>query len=203
MTTQFTLKGMAFGALVTAAALFAAPAHAGLLTFSGDASDDDAPIDVFDGRIEWSFAGTTLTVTLYNDTVAPNAYTLSIFSFNVSDAVTSVVELDDGALNATIGAHPGSQGGFGPWDYRVDLGTGNNGVAAGGSATLTFTVGGVGLDESDFFVGDPAGLIHFTRGPGDDSAWVIPGDDPVVPEPATIALLGAGVAMLAVRRRFV
>ena len=51
----------------------AAPASADLLTFSGELSDNDAPIDVLDAAINYGFDSTTnvLTIEVTNATQAP------------------------------------------------------------------------------------------------------------------------------------
>ena len=182
-------------------------AGADTISFSGPViSDNDVPYTVFDAVIDYSYATGVLTLDIQNDTASPYAYTLSVLAFNVSSDVTGLTILDDGGLSNTslgTGQHAGP---FGVFDYVFDLGQGNNGITAGNSETVTFTVTGLNLDNSDFFqelssgqagLGNQIATIHFTRGPEGDSAWVTPG---IVPEPATISLLGLGLGGLIARR---
>jgi hypothetical protein len=184
-------------------------AGADTISFSGPViSDNDAPYTVFDAVIDYSYAAGVLTLDIHNDTASPYAYTLSILAFNVSSDVTGLTILDDGGLSNTslgMGQHAGP---FGVFDYCFDLGNGNNGITAGHTETVTFTVTGSNVDNSDFFrelssgnagLGNQLSTIHFTRGPGEDSAWVTPYEDPV-PEPATLSLLGLGMGGILLRR---
>lgn len=204
------MNGKVFG-LLALTFLVAMPASAATIFFSGDASDDDAPLSAFDGRIDYTFSGGVLQLTLWNDTTD---YTLSVVGFNTSDNVDDIdvqEGVDDEPLyDITVGG-PISNGGFGTFDWSLDLGSGNDGVAAGAGATFSFDVASAGpaLTEDDFFshfsihAQNETGVavIHFARGPGDDSAWVIPGGNgDVVPEPVTVAMMGIGAALLGARR---
>jgi len=200
--------------LIQAVAMFAGaivafsvlPAAADTITFSGPLmSDNDVPYTVFDAVIDYSYAGGVLTLDLENDTASPYAYTLSVLAFNVSSDVTGMSILDDGGLSNTSLTANAHGDGFGVFSYVFDLGRGNNGIAAGDSETVTFSVTGSNLGTSDFFDGLTSGnkpvlaTIHFTRGPDDDSAWVSP-DPPGAPEPASVSLVGLGLLGLVVRR---
>ena len=200
---------------LVAAALAWLPASAEVISFSGQMSDQDQPdAGVFDGQVVWGFdAGTNvLTMQIFNQTVAPNAYTLSFLWFNVSSDVTSLSIIDDGSLSGTSLNTNQSAGPFGTYDYEFDLGSpGNAGLAANSNVTVTFLVGGSNLDVLDFFSGLPSGgspefegnlsVIHWTRGPGDDSVFAGSLNQDVVPEPATLGLLGLGLAFLGMRGR--
>lgn len=207
--------------ILAAAVLGAGIAQADVIYFSGSISDNDGPDPAaFVARADWTYLelDQILCVTIYNDTTAPNAYTISQFNFNASDAVLGLALIDnplDPLYNADYpeASSGGSSnaGGFGGFDWSLDLGQGNNGILAGNSSTFYFAVDGDFLTAADFFSHGtdkaPTGgvaIIHFTRGPNDDSVWGIPGSNPneppgsiiVIPEPASMTLLGLGIAAL-------
>jgi len=192
-------------------------AQADLVTFSGELSDNDEPdISVFDAEINYNFQDWgggyigLLTVTLDNLTAAPKAYTISEMFMNVSDDVAVMTFTDKGGFGGAQLIASSNAGGFGTFDYEVDLGGGNTGLTAGNSATFQFFVVGSNLTTEDFFFGfatgggqdkgDAVAALKFTRGPRDDSVYAIPGES-VVPEPSTMLLLGAGLAGMLVRRK--
>ncbi len=198
-------KTLPMAVACTLLALVAMSAGADTITFSGPVmSDYDVPYTVFDAIIDYSYATGVLTLDIQNDTASPYAYTLSNLCFNVSSDVTGMSILNDGSLTGTSLTPDDHGDGFGIFDYGFDLGQGNNGILAGGNETVTFNVTGSGLDTSDFFNGlsispnnPQLATIHFTRGPDGDSTWVTPG---IVPEPASISLLGMALVGLVVRR---
>jgi hypothetical protein len=203
--SKFTAGASIAVFVFSAISIFSVAASADTITFSGPTmSDYDAPYTVFDTEVVWSYSSGVLTLQLLNETAPPDQYTLSDLCFNVSDDVTSIALLNNGGLTGTSLATNSHGGPFGVFDYKLDLGQGNNGVLGGNSATLTFLVSGSNLDSSDFFNGYSSGnnselaTIHFTRGPNGDSTWATPGES--VPEPAGVTLLGLGVVGFLIRR---
>ena len=186
-------------------------AGADIITFSGEASDSDAPLSYFVATIDYTYNPGTglLFLTVTNQTAAPAGYTLSELFLNVSDNVTGLNLIGNGGFTGASFLPDGHAGGFGTFDYELDLGEGNAGLAPGASATFILHAGGVNLSLEDFFTGlsyqgglTPAiAALKFTQGPDDDSVYTIPGDSPVLPEPGTWAILGIGTALLAAKRR--
>ena len=183
------------------------------ITFSGELSDDDAPIEYFNATYEYSYDPEycLFTLTVYNETAAPNGYTVSEVFLNVSNNVLGLTLVDDGGFSGATLSQNKKADGFGFFDYKLDLGSGNTGLPAGGVATFVFQVNGENccdLTLADFFSGlswgggrTPAeAAIKFTQGPCGDSVYAIPGQPQVVPEPATNMLLGLGIAGLIMRR---
>lgn len=192
----------------------AVAAHAETIVFSGELSDYSEPdISVFAAAVNYSFDTSTnvLTVEVINGTSSPKDYTLSELFLNVSADVTGLSIVSKGGFNNASLREDEQAGGFGTFDYKFDFGQGNSGLAAGNTAVLTFLASGSDLDVSDFFSGYQVGggadkgrsvaAIKFTQGPGDDSVYAITLEGtPVVPEPATLLLLGMGIAGMAARR---
>ncbi len=216
MNNNSSLKWLAVVVFSVVAVPWAANAvvipDTGTITFSGELSDNDAPIEYFNATYEYSYdPGSCLfTLTVYNETAAPHAYTVSEVFFNVSDDVLGLTLVDNGGFSGATLSQYRNADGFGTFDYKLDLGSGNTGLAAGGVATFVFEVCSESCDLTlaDFFSGlswgggrTPAeAAIKFTQGPCGDSVYAIPGQPQVVPEPATNMLLGLGIVGLIMRR---
>ena len=203
---QFNVKTLL---VLSMAFLLCAVAGADTIYFSGALSDDDElDLSVFTSTVDYAFDPATmmLTITVNNDTLPP--YTISELFFNVSDNVTGLTLVDNaGFSSASLSANQKADG-FGTFDYLLDIVVpGNNGLAADNSVTFILQASGSGLTVSDFFshgtsrYEDAVASIKFTQGPGGDSVYALPTTPPIVPEPATLTLLGAAFAGILVWRR--
>jgi hypothetical protein len=193
---------------------WSAGATAGTLTLSTHSSDS-TPASVLDATLEFSNPiGNQITLSVTNDTTAPNAYFIDFVYFNVTSDVTSLT-LDsatssiDGDISSgwTLNLNP-SIGKFGNFDFELADGVGNDSdqVQSGETVAFVFAFTGTNVDQTDFvteFSTNPPGdtpalaAAKFVRGPGDDSAF-----GAVVPEPTAGLLLAIGASgLLAYRRR--
>src|SRR5207245_5685315 len=77
------------------------------------------------------------------------------------------------------------------------------GIAIGQTATFTFLLSGTGVNETDAFNSELVRFKGFTNGSSDKTGVHIGSDGPptAVPEPATLLLVGPGMAGLVWLRR--
>jgi hypothetical protein len=172
-------------------------------------SSDSTPASVLDANFDFSVLGTTLTLTVTNDTNAPDDYNINEIYFNGSNDVSSlsVVSVTHSvAGNVTSDWIPLLTGvmvdGFDIFDYGMTDGLGELAPPAIGpteNLEFVFSITGTGpFTDFDFIVGNGLGYTaaaKFVNGPGDDSAYG------TVPEPSTGLLLASGLLLLGARRR--
>ena len=173
------------------------------LTFTLDAATIDLD----------AVASTVLTVSVANQTTAPNEFNITEIFFNVPDTVTS----------ASFSVNPGSEwmlnfdnlpgggimaDGFGDFDLHILDAPGDPIAKVNSGDTVDFglTLSGTGIISVDDFVtefsenqtlevGPMLAAVKFVNGPGDVSAFG------ATPEPSTVALLTAGGSLIFLRRK--
>jgi hypothetical protein len=194
----------------------AAPAaHAGTLLLS-DLSSDETDAALLDATLQFDVTGATeLTLSVTNDTVAPNAFKINEVYFNAAANVSSLSLVSassdlEGDVSSSWQLTTGQAAdGFGVFGFAL---TGTNGrvskreIESGETMTYVFSIAGTGPFTMDTFTkvlstippGDRPSLAaaKFVKGPGDDSAY-----GAVVPEPGTGVLLALGLLGLGAARR--
>ena len=163
-------------------------------------SSDETAATALDATFEFSVAGTTLTLTVTNDTVAPSEFDINELYFNGPDGVT--LTPDPLPSGWTFDDSGPMVNGFGDFDFGLvesDLPP-DDSIAPGASLSFSFTMSGP-FDVKDFTsAGSTNGYLiaaKFVRGPDDDSAF-----GATIPAPGVLALMGmAGLLVARPRRR--
>ena len=217
---RFMLRTAGFVLTVLAAATFATASSGATLTLS-DVSSDATPAADLSGTITLDvLGGNTLSLTLLNQTTAPDAFNMNGVWWN-GDAgvsgltVTSATHSANGDVLAawTPVEAATTANGFGAFDFALTdgVGAGNpNLIQPGQSIVFLMTITGscttTACTAANFVLGNGSGYLaaaKFVNGPDDpespgneDSAW-----GAVIPEPTTAMLLGTGLLLLSLRRR--
>jgi hypothetical protein len=197
--------------------LLAGPVAATSFVMS-DLSSDTTPVGQLKGLLQFAVSGSTLTISVNNQTTAASPFDISTIFFNVSDDIldldyTGARVGDDNDWALFDSGSTVTNWKFGVFDYSL-LGsvTDNDGqILHGHSNDFTFDIGcksGAVCNASDFGVGLSrdgrlASLVglRFVDGVGGDGAFG-GGTNPLpVPEPSTALLLGTGLLGIAARRR--
>lgn len=180
-------------------------AQAALVYTFSDLSSDATPASVLDAMLTFSVTSTgaisgndLLTLTLDNQTTAPNAFSINEVYFNFTGD-HSGFGIETGTTGLTHG--PINADGFGNFDIKLDGFV----LASGGTSVWTIDLGLTGITDSDFndLSSIPPGntqtfaALKFAQGPGDDSAF-----GAVVPVPAAVWLFGSGLlGLIGIARR--
>jgi hypothetical protein len=212
--------------LAAIAALALAPAIAGAVPI---AIGGTGTLGTFSGSFDYTpTSSTTGTVDIVLNNDSLTAGFITAFLFNIptgADVTTSVLTTSDNDFLPGLLAVDGLGGSpFGQFDIGAASGGGDFqgggapqlGIAQFGSATFSFALTGTGLGAltaQDFLstLSVPPGVgtegvqsfvVRF-RGFPDNGSDKVPnqGENPPVPEPGTLSLLGLGLASLAARQR--
>jgi len=196
-----------FALSLAALLLLAAPASGSTLVLS-QFSSDETPASVLDATLVFQITGANeLTLSVTNDTSAPDAYLLDEVFFNATSNVTSLslvsaTSSTDGLVTADwkLGTSNHAAG-FGRFDFSLlpSRGNADNEIDPGETVSFVFDISGTGpFAMTDFTTelstippGNTPSLaaVKFVSGPGDDSGY-----GAVVPEPLTVFQLGLGLA---------
>jgi hypothetical protein len=178
-----------------------------------NASSDETPAGALDARLEFSLAGSTLLLTVTNqtsigsDASAGFGFDISDIYFNAPPEVSGIILDGDSTADGWLISTNEQADGFGVFDFALlgELGNDLGEIGPGASRQFELGLSGAGpFAETDFtshFSTIPPGnrpalaAIKFTNGPGDDSAF-----GAVIPEPASLLLLLSGVGLIAKRR---
>jgi hypothetical protein len=214
------------GLLVATVALPSATFAATILQLSDSSSDETMASDL-SALVVFETSGSVMTATVTNQTqTTTSGYNMNELYFGVTGDVTDLMLTGssgsmDGDNLADWTLYPEGRGnsvvtqadGFGTFDWALKDGV--NGDAATVHPyeiqvfTFSFTCAAAAVcDSADFgTVLSSKGAAHghqlvaakFVTGPADDSAFGATAT--IVPEPSPAALLGLGIAILALRRR--
>jgi MYXO-CTERM domain-containing protein len=165
-------------------------------------SSDETLASVLLASFEFSVVGSTLTLTVTNDTLAPNEYDINEVYFNGPDGVG--LTPDPLPTDWSFDDSGSMVNGFGVFDFGLKEADTmpDNKILPGNSLSFSFTLSAP-ADVKDFTTAATSEGFYiagkFVRGPGDDSAF---GATNVIPTPGVLALMGiAGLVAVRPRRR--
>lgn len=187
---------------MTVSVVCANGATASIITLSQFSSDETDPA-LLSASFDFAVSGSMLTLSVTNDTLAPNDYLISAVYFNAPDGVTLSF---DGLTGWTFLTDQGADG-FGRHDFALIDGQGQNPAQIGPGETVLFSftiLAGSPTPQSilsSFSVIPPGNqpvvvAAKFRAGPGDDSAF-----GASIPAPGALPLVLGGIALVNRRRR--
>ena len=168
-----------------------------------DLSSNGTDPALLDATLDFSVTGSALTLTVTNDTAAPNAFNINQLFFNAGSGATGLL-VDSFPAGWSLMPNQSADD-FGTFDFGLIDGVDQqpSTIAPGETVVFSFTILGSAV-ESDFTTkfstlppGNNPAIVagKFVSGTGDDSAF-----GATIPEPASLGLLLAG-ALGAMRRR--
>ncbi|MEO1933302.1 MAG: PEP-CTERM sorting domain-containing protein [Myxococcales bacterium] len=217
---RFGIRGAVFSLALMAAVTFAATSFATTLSLS-DVSSDATPAASLSGSITLDvLGGNTLSLTLSNQTSAPDAFLINGVWWNADAGVTGLSltaathSVSGDVLAAWTPVESGTNAnGFGAFDFALTDGVGAsnpNLIPSGESVVFLMTITGscttTACTAANFVLANGSGYqaaAKFVSGPDDPES---PGNEDsafgaVIPEPTTAMLLGTGLLLIGLRRR--
>jgi len=194
--------------------LAAAPdARANTIHLSQFSSETNPGPSVLKATLSFGVAGNQLTLTLSNNTTAPDKYSINGVWWNATANVTalSLVSATHSQAGDVMAAWNPVEtashvAGFGTFDFGLTVPSNakkGNLAASGDSIVFVFDITGTGpfttADFAELNANGNSAAAKFVSGPGDKSAFGATSDTGSipVPEPGTAALLGAGLLGIA------
>jgi len=198
-----------------AAAAWASAADASvILRLSDYTPETSVPVSWLDALMTFTVSGNTLTLDVENLTPdpqvsPPGSFRINDLYFNVSDKVTGMTLAAPPEGWALTFSRDGCKvGGLGHFDVRLEGGQGGKDqdqIFPAETTTFTIAFTGTGVTESDFTteksVGQMESLAAAKFVPVGDGMSARGATFTVVPEPATLALLGLGAAGVLLRKK--
>ena len=202
------------GILAIGAAGAGGDASGATITLSSHSGTPTLDAELLDATLDFQVtAPAELTLTLSNDTAAPNEFTISAVYFNVTSDVTGLT-LASGPRNWSLkttadNGNPTKAGSFGSFDYAlVGKNANRNGIeAADGVIDFVFSITGTGAFQDWYFTtelseigaGDQLAFAAAKFGQGPDGSGGFGAFH--TPEPSTALLLVCGLMALALLQR--
>ena len=182
-------------------------------------SSDSTPASVLDATLDFAITGADeLTLSVTNDTTAPDEYNINFIYFNATSNVSSLT-LDsatssiDGDITSGWRLGTGVKAdGFGTFDFELADGVGisPHTIQPAETVGFVFSIFGEGPFTAENFTSELSTLppgdtptiaaAKFVSGPDDDSAYGSAYGG-TVPEPGTLGMIAAALVGLALRNK--
>jgi len=196
-----TLRLLVLGGLIAA---WPVQARAAVVLDFSDRSSDETPASVLNAVVSFATSGNQLLIDINN----LSNYDIAQLYFNADPTLTALAFTGPTSwkVQGTGRTTTYAADGMGSFNFVIDFGKPATWLDPGTITSLSLTMSGTTSDAGFLNLSTiPPGqyqemsVLKFQSGPNDDSAFG--GTSTVVPEPATLLLVGSGIALAARRRR--